>query len=161
MSISGLALVLSTMRPPGEEPQDLARFRQEWLAEVQHRKTPSTGKATTSNTSSGPAAHTTIDAVRSVVSTTSPNVPLPPTLGSAINVYRQAVENEQRGNLDEALILYRQAFRMVTPAIRRRCDFQGLILYTGCTGGSSLSQGGNLDRGSCTTTRSSEQEYGH
>ena len=67
--------------------EELARFRQEWLDELQARKT----KPHNVNTE-------------------------PPT---ALTVYRQAVEHEQGGRLDDALVLYRQAFRMVhTPFCR-------------------------------------------
>lgn len=38
---------------------------------------------------------------------------LPPVLGTALNIYRRAVEHEQQSELDNALLLYRQAFRMV------------------------------------------------
>ncbi|KZT20088.1 hypothetical protein NEOLEDRAFT_1182822 [Neolentinus lepideus HHB14362 ss-1] len=38
--------------------------------------------------------------------------PLGRVLQSAIDVYRRAIQHEQGGNLDEALRLYRQAFRM-------------------------------------------------
>lgn len=36
-----------------------------------------------------------------------------PVFERALEVYRRAIEHEQRGELDEALQLYRQAFRMV------------------------------------------------
>lgn len=35
------------------------------------------------------------------------------SLEKALSVYRRAVDHEQRGELDEAIVLYRQAFRMV------------------------------------------------
>ncbi|KAG6891596.1 hypothetical protein C0992_002635 [Termitomyces sp. T32_za158] len=38
--------------------------------------------------------------------------PLPQKLNSAVDVYRRAVQREQSGDLDDALFLYRQAFRM-------------------------------------------------
>lgn len=37
---------------------------------------------------------------------------------NALEVYRRAIEHEQRGELDDALLLYRQAFRLVCPAPR-------------------------------------------
>lgn len=40
------------------------------------------------------------------------SLPLPPKLSKALEVYEQAVLHEQRSELDEALRLYRQAFRM-------------------------------------------------
>jgi len=69
--------------------EELARFRQEWLDELQGRK------AKPHNVSTDP-----------------------PT---ALTTYRQAVEHEQRGQLDDALVLYRQAFRMVhAPSCRQQ-----------------------------------------
>lgn len=135
---------------PEEEPQELARFRQEWLAELQSRK-PATGNepgptspddakpsvygTSGSKTSVIPAAlppalpgpsTQTIAGIPSAITVISPasihrasSTPLPPALRAAINVYRRAVEHEQRGELDDALSLYRQAFRMVTYVIDR------------------------------------------
>lgn len=40
------------------------------------------------------------------------------SLETALGRYSQAVEHEQRGELDEALVLYRQAFRLVCLATR-------------------------------------------
>lgn len=39
-------------------------------------------------------------------------VPLSPGVESAVNIYRRAVEHETRGELDDALVLYRRAFRL-------------------------------------------------
>lgn len=131
-----------------EEPQELARFRREWLAELLQRKTR-TGVSTTSQDPviSGPVTPSQAGAVSpsrdpwptsvgsqnyqgpssqtiashpssfSNVSISSSSIehrttPLPRHVSSALNVYRKAVEHEQRGELDEALLLYRQAFRM-------------------------------------------------
>ncbi|KAF9530447.1 hypothetical protein CPB83DRAFT_850941 [Crepidotus variabilis] len=47
---------------------------------------------------------------------------MPPALRSALEVYRRAADYEQSGNLDEAIVLYRQAFRLhenVDRAFRR------------------------------------------
>lgn len=40
------------------------------------------------------------------------SLPLPPKLSKALQIYEQAVVHEQRSELDEALRLYRQAFRL-------------------------------------------------
>ena len=73
--------------PEQEEPEELARFRAEWLAEVQKHDTPPT---------------------QPVPSTSAHNA-----LASALDVYRRAVQHEQRGELDDALRSYRQAFSLV------------------------------------------------
>ena len=73
--------------PEQEEPEELARFRAEWLAEVQKHDAPPT---------------------QPVPSTSAHNA-----LASALDVYRRAVQHEQRGELDDALRSYRQAFNLV------------------------------------------------
>jgi F-box protein 9 len=128
-----------------DEPQELARFRREWVAELQ-KKTDIHSAAPTSydptnvtqppiavnprwepwSTSAapqnypGPSSRTITGqpSALSNVSISSSSIergaaPLPRTVSSALNVYRQAVEHEQRGELDDALLLYRQAFRTV------------------------------------------------
>ncbi|PPQ96280.1 hypothetical protein CVT26_005667 [Gymnopilus dilepis] len=72
-----------------EENPELARFRAEWLAELQSRRAA--------------AALNDGKIVHPQAST---------KLQKALNVYRRAVELEQQSELDEALLLYRQAFRM-------------------------------------------------
>ena len=121
-----------------EEPQELAHFRSEWLAELQRKKTGASSSTPTAAPTPVQVAisksykdllpqtrdylrHSsqTISGHPSVLSNVSSSsidrglVPLPQTISSALNVYRQAVEHEQRGDLDHALLLYRQAFRMV------------------------------------------------
>ncbi|EPQ56317.1 hypothetical protein GLOTRDRAFT_74909 [Gloeophyllum trabeum ATCC 11539] len=80
-------------RPPpaatDEEPEELKRFRDAWRAEVQRKKAQTV------------QSHLTSDLA-----------PLGRALQSAVDVYRRAIQNEQSGDLDEALRLYRQAFRM-------------------------------------------------
>lgn len=66
------------------EPEELARFRAEWLAELH---APPTQPVPSSS------AHT--------------------ALADALDVYRRAVQHEQRGELDDALRSYRQAFNLV------------------------------------------------
>ena len=73
--------------PEQEEPEELARFRAEWLAEVQKHDAPPTQSVPSTS------AHT--------------------SLASALDVYRRAVQHEQRGELDDALRSYRQAFNLV------------------------------------------------
>ncbi len=115
-----------------EEPEELVRFREQWLAEVRSKK-----KAPQSQDagSAPPAAafealpppqvllrpatihhvqaaiHHNPPAVRRLPSSIGP-APLGPALQRAVEVYRKAVQHEQRSELDDALHLYRSAFRM-------------------------------------------------
>lgn len=135
-----------SLLPPEEEPAELARFRAEWLAELQKRKAEDAAGSQTappnfevnlkaeSSSSSGihapsvaapqdtPGPSTqTISGTPAALTYVSPAavrggsaaLPLNPVLGTALNIYRRAVEHEQRSELDDALLLYRQAFRMV------------------------------------------------
>lgn len=129
-----------------EEPVELARFREQWKAEVRQRQTAAsipqtrpcsastiadrgvsptrsdtnTKTATVNNTHSASESQALPrPATRAIAG--APNVPvlvshgqshLSPTLARAVEVYRQAVFHEQQSQLDEALRLYRQAFRL-------------------------------------------------
>ncbi|KAG6833000.1 hypothetical protein H0H87_012586 [Tephrocybe sp. NHM501043] len=128
--------------PPEDEPNELARFRQEWLAELRSRKTVAgtPGTATAQNdpgidaqdhNSSKAVFQSAVTYTRGLhkINGSSPRADdgasttytasvhlatntLPVTLESALNIYRKAVQKEQSGDLDDALSLYRQAFRM-------------------------------------------------
>ncbi|KAF8634601.1 hypothetical protein AX17_004190 [Amanita inopinata Kibby_2008] len=115
---------------------ELERFRREWRAEVQRRKALSQAAAApissvkssvaqagpSSNLIPGivaatqkhlherpaPASASTASSQRVHVNATSPSQ----SLLSALQIYRQAIQHEQQGELDNALVLYRQAFRM-------------------------------------------------
>ncbi|KAI0083944.1 hypothetical protein BDY19DRAFT_899405, partial [Irpex rosettiformis] len=127
------------------EREELARFREEWKAEVRQRQTH-TATTTSTFTASAPGqpqpdtihAETTLRerprfvphippssfaeaemagssvaiAAAAVKSRDPASMPLPPKLNRALEVYEQAVSHEQRSELDEALRLYRQAFRL-------------------------------------------------
>lgn len=126
------------------ENPELARFRAEWLAELQSRRAAVAASASTSQiagpesadatTEQGSSAHLPGKFIPSVSSShenpSSHSLPTdhpalnngeivkPHAFGStalerALNVYRRAVELEQKSELDEALVLYRQAFRLV------------------------------------------------
>ncbi|KAG6919524.1 hypothetical protein DXG01_005114 [Tephrocybe rancida] len=129
---------------PEEEPNELARFRQEWLAELRRRKAatgvPGTatilndaGEIDAQHESSSKAASnaSAISAAllqATAIGTSSQTVAggstaftasahlaatsLPGALGVALNIYRKAVQSEQSGETENALLLYRQAFRM-------------------------------------------------
>ena len=116
--------------PTTDESQELARFRQEWLAELKARKaSASTGEGpvqpvhhahqaspvpapTTGATSSAAPTAATVPAV-SLASLQGVTAPLSDKQATALNAYRRAAEHEQRGELDDAIVLYRQAFRIV------------------------------------------------
>lgn len=72
---------------------------------------PSARVASTSNGAEHVPARTSHPAVENGGITTQFHASKP--LENALNIYCQAVEHEQRGDLDQALLLYRQAFRMV------------------------------------------------
>ncbi|KAG5723678.1 F-box only protein 9 [Termitomyces sp. T112] len=126
---------------PEEETNELKRFRQEWLAELRSRKAAASAGASGTSTirndaeevnsphqSSSKAAaeapgipgalpHAIGPSSQVIAGSYTPSIylaatSLPQKLGSALNVYRRAVEREQSGDLDDALLLYRQAFRM-------------------------------------------------
>lgn len=95
----------------GLEPEELVRFREAWKAEVQQKKGRRDPAQSTDDSDdkvtplAGPsseqiAGNPTLHSVG------------PPALKSAIELYRQAVDHEQAGRLDDALRLYRSAFRM-------------------------------------------------
>ncbi|KAH7335449.1 hypothetical protein B0J17DRAFT_670236 [Rhizoctonia solani] len=75
---------------------ELDRFREQWKQEIRERTTGEplspTNQSSSSNAPSSP--------------------PRPRTRQSPIDIYAEAVEREQRGELDEALDLYRRAFRL-------------------------------------------------
>ncbi len=97
---------------------ELAHFREQWKAEVQSRKRPS-AVATAQQGPSEPsrlhsvalpvATQKTPDSKRVHVNTAVPSQ----NLLSALQIYRDAIQREQNGELNDALLLYRQAFRMV------------------------------------------------
>ncbi|KAG7093675.1 hypothetical protein E1B28_007334 [Marasmius oreades] len=123
--------------PNIEETEELKQFREAWKAEVWRKKQVGTsaGHGASLKVSEGAApAHmpTTNHGIQdpiprvSSVTITSPSeeVVVSPTRrftavafassGSsspAVGIYRRAVLHEQKGELDEALVLYRQAFR--------------------------------------------------
>jgi len=128
------------VQPVEEESSELVRFREEWFVELRRRRPASV--ASGANAAVGVPVSLNLSAEVGIVSTTNveteflPNVPGPSrpfpathpalsrgeilpqfhastTLENALVFYRQAVEHEQRSDLDQALLLYRQAFRLV------------------------------------------------
>jgi F-box protein 9 len=97
----------SSISNPGKEPDELVRFREAWKAEVQQKATAQRGTATSS-------LGLTILASEAAVGTQeqpAEGIGVA-TLRNAVEIYRQAVQCEQTSQLDDALRLYRQAFRM-------------------------------------------------
>ncbi|KAI0654057.1 hypothetical protein C8Q70DRAFT_1030767 [Cubamyces menziesii] len=133
---------MSSAIPPAtvaDEPEELVRFRQQWLEEVRSKKkappsqaqdaSPAPAASSSAESPEGPAharappahhstqrrpshgAHTATLATKRPPATVAP-APFGPALQRAVEVYRKAVQHEQRGELDDALRLYRTAFRM-------------------------------------------------
>lgn len=120
--------------PPSEDPAELARFREEWKADLarhlqqarkvppQEEKPPDIPQGTSRDAppSSPPAfrRRPTITAEKRPEIASGPTVQrvleanLSPQQSKALNIYRRAVIHEQNSELDEALRLYRQAFRL-------------------------------------------------
>ncbi|TFK29703.1 hypothetical protein FA15DRAFT_663871 [Coprinopsis marcescibilis] len=123
-----------------EEPEELARFRNEWRAEVQRKKAleghgkgkepetqlqadselkpanlsasinrppPRIANTATSSAAQPVERHPVIvDGDMAAVVTASGR------LKNALDIYKQAIFHEQKGELDSALVRYRQAFRL-------------------------------------------------
>jgi F-box protein 9 len=112
------------------EPEELVRFRQDWLRELEQanaRRRPEPDHLQTPTTSSAPSPASvskpnyteqqpgpsslggpTASSLQASHGTTVPTR----SLTSAVDTYRRAVEFERQSRLDDALQLYRQAFRM-------------------------------------------------
>ena len=125
----------SSSKPPGEEPSELVKFREEWLAELRGRKdTPIVSVPAsvdipipdfgTSNLSPGPSHPLPTSHPALSQGEILPQPHASTTLENALSFYRQAVEHEQRSDLDQALQLYRQAFRLVCVLARQN----GLVI---------------------------------
>ncbi|KAJ7446724.1 hypothetical protein FB451DRAFT_1148253 [Mycena latifolia] len=131
---------------------ELARFREEWKREVQQKRNGGPHQAPPpkaqtrqlqlsqldydipEDTSSGTA--TPQPGPSSETISGSPNVfapsghfkssDIPTAVRHALSIYRRAVEHEQSGQLDKALALYRQAFRM-EPNVDRAYQTQEML----------------------------------
>lgn len=136
-----MSATFPSLKPPGEEePSELVKFREEWLAELRRRKDNPVGSDTnvpasvgilvssdipsdfgTSNVPTSPGPSRTLSTTHPALSRGEilPQSHASTTLENALSFYRQAVEHEQRSNLDQALLLYRQAFRLV--CVLARC----------------------------------------
>lgn len=116
---------------PEQEPEELVRFREQWRKELERKRAQPASvdedQATTPTVSSsgtasqavytqqqpGPSSHTIAGApTASSLQTSHGTTAMTPGLTSAIALYRRAVQHEQQSELDDALRLYRQAFRM-------------------------------------------------
>ncbi|KAJ7180737.1 hypothetical protein C8R46DRAFT_1070446 [Mycena filopes] len=137
------------MSTPGEDPEELARFREEWKQEVAKKRLPHTdpppetrpqsnvdyfdiasasSSSGTATPQPGPSSET-ISGSPTVFTPTSAyfNASVfTPTFRNALTLYKRAVELEQNGELDGALRLYRQAFRL-EPNVDRAYHTQEML----------------------------------
>jgi F-box protein 9 len=125
------------------ESEDLKQFRQEWLQELQKlndirstrtldagaaastsaillrssedlsKVTESTARNLDTNVNKSNETRNTSDHPLLRNGGIGGGGDLPPSLKKALDIYRRAVSHEQIGELDEALLLYRQAFKLV------------------------------------------------
>ncbi|KAJ4475067.1 hypothetical protein J3R30DRAFT_3337548 [Lentinula aciculospora] len=110
------------------ESEELSRFREDWKAEVKRRKEAAEHDTDTPSESTEPSDWSSVaslNASSSGYATSIASVPPAPSTSfhastvsslshsssSAVSIYREAVVHEQRGDLEEALYLYRSAFR--------------------------------------------------
>ncbi|KAL5531343.1 hypothetical protein ACEPAG_4220 [Sanghuangporus baumii] len=104
------------------ESEELVKFREQWKAEIKQRSTHSHVSPSGDGRpldSSSPSVHAHLFAAQSRVPGAQP---LSRSLVSAVETYRLAIQYEQAGDLDEALRLYKSAFRLdpnVDKAYRR------------------------------------------
>jgi F-box protein 9 len=125
---------METTSKDEDDTVELARFRQEWLAELQRKLSGTvTGTATSASTQL-PTKESIRYTNESILEATYSQEPIPShrnlvirpaskedvrtvasssLISKALKIYRQAVAHEQRNELDQALLLYRQAFRLV------------------------------------------------
>ncbi|KAH9913927.1 uncharacterized protein B0H18DRAFT_1047136 [Fomitopsis serialis] len=117
-------MTAQTDSSPAESSEELARFRKAWKEEVRRKKAAAVGPSKAAGggcseerslevlpqASVHPAQNYHPIHASRVTDTTS--APVGPKLQRAVEVYRRAALCEQQSNLDEALELYRIAFRM-------------------------------------------------
>lgn len=99
------------------ESSELANFRAEWRAELESRKRARQPSASTTPRPLQQTRKPTLVAQSHPVITSDGEIigeKQGKALTSALSVYKQAIQFEQAGDLDQALILYKQAFRMVS-----------------------------------------------
>lgn len=123
-----------------EESSELRQFREQWKEEVRRRReeqhAPQQGTTAAPNRQrvSSPETHarshahprtappeteakpsttrSVSDVPHQVLHTSHDQSPLSGSIARAVEIYRSAVQHEQESDLDEALKLYRQAFRL-------------------------------------------------
>lgn len=117
---------------PEQEPEELIRFREDWRKELEakraHPPGPSHDVDHASTIHADTVSQPSLNHVQSQPGPSSQTIAGAPTpsslhlshgitkltrgLGTAIETYRRAVQYEQQSQLDDALRLYRRAFRM-------------------------------------------------
>ncbi|TFK53425.1 hypothetical protein OE88DRAFT_1655559, partial [Heliocybe sulcata] len=116
---------------PGPADDRAKEKRRESLSASPERHYTAGGKHAARTLSPKPGPSSETPAGHAIVSSHLP--PLGDTLQSAVDMYRRAIEHEQGGDLDEALRLYRQAFRIddhVDKAYRKAEKLEELRLQT-------------------------------
>ncbi|KAJ7116071.1 hypothetical protein C8R44DRAFT_675645 [Mycena epipterygia] len=143
---------MSQPAPANAALEELARFREEWKREVEQKRNPppqqgphkahtqklqlfadyelpedtSSGTATPQ---AGPSSETISGSPTAILPPASGHFnrsAVPPAVRHALSIYQRAVQHEQSGQLDEALQLYRQAFRM-EPNVDRAYQTQEML----------------------------------
>jgi hypothetical protein len=109
VTISFMQAISAAEAIPERESDELVRFREAWKAELQQ-------KASGPPVPSGPVTSTQLhpEPTSEIIAGTSTGASLGGigAFRNAVEIYRQAVQYEQSSQLDDALRLYRQAFRM-------------------------------------------------
>ncbi|KAJ7879908.1 hypothetical protein B0H14DRAFT_3082801 [Mycena olivaceomarginata] len=160
-----------------EDREELARFREEWKKEVERKKNPQPepgpskqrpelnvlaeydlSETTSSGTATPGPSSETISGTPAALATGSKYFDasnVPPAIRTALAIYTRAVQHEQSGQLDTALSLYRQAFRL-EPNVDRAYHTQEIlasIKAAQTTDLSSPKDGENVDHLATTLQR--------
>ncbi|KAJ7255522.1 hypothetical protein B0H12DRAFT_1233120 [Mycena haematopus] len=133
-------------KPAPADLDELARFREEWKKEVERKKNPPSepgpskarplpsteydiSEASSSGTATPGPSSEAISGTPSAMAAASAFFKVssvPSSVRNALAIYTRAVQHEQSGQLDTALSLYRQAFRM-EPNVDRAYRTQELL----------------------------------
>jgi len=161
-------------KPVNADLEELSRFREEWKREVERKKNPlpepapskprpqpsveyDLSEASSSGTATPGPSSETISGTPSALAAASGFFnasSVPPAVRQALAVYTRAVQHEQSGQLDTALSLYRQAFRM-EPNVDRAYHTQEMLasINAAQTNGVSDSKPGDVDQLATTLQR--------
>ncbi|KAJ6581588.1 hypothetical protein B0H19DRAFT_1115955 [Mycena capillaripes] len=157
-------------KPVNAHLEELTRFREEWKREVERKRNPppepgpsksqplsgdyDISEASSSGTATpGPSSETISGTPTAFTASGYFNAStVPSAVRHALALYTRAVQHEQSGQLDSALSLYRQAFRM-EPNVDRAYHTQEMLasINVAQTGGSK--PGENVDQLATTLQR--------